>query len=123
MLEVEMTLSLLEWGKVNSFLPTIGVPNKTSKDGSLSYLSLAGAMQIARGPTSSFSYIVDEVFELERRSSIQNVSSSFNPSSVSQFGFVPMNLHAIKAGTPSPKWEGISTQINNVAKILGVETH
>ena len=34
-----------------------------------------------------------------------------------------MNLHAIKAGTPSLKWEGISSQINNVAKFLGVGTH
>ncbi|KAL5566286.1 hypothetical protein UlMin_029450 [Ulmus minor] len=122
MLEDEMTLSLLEWGKVNSFLPTGGVPNQTSENGILSDLSLEGVLQIAGGPASSFSSVVDEVFELERGSSIQNVSSSFNSSTVSRFGSVPVNLHAIKAGTPSPKWEG-STPINNVAKVSGVATH
>lgn len=120
MLEDEMTLRLLEWGKTLSFLPSAGAANQTSESGLLSDLSLEGSMQIVGGPPSSFSSIVDEVFELERGPSIQNVSSPFNPSS--RFGSIPVNLHAIKGGTPSPKWEGTlqTSQINNFAKVSSV---
>ena len=119
MLEDEMTLSLLEWGKSHSFFLGAGASNQTSENGLLSDLSLEGSMPIAGGPPSSFSSIVDEVFELERGSSIQNVSSPFSASTISRFGSIPVNLHAIKGGTSSPKWEGAlqTSQISNFAKV------
>ncbi|PON46117.1 Mediator complex, subunit Med [Parasponia andersonii] len=124
MLEDEMTLSLLEWEKAHSFLPSAGAANQTSENSLLSDISLEGSMQIAGGPPSSFSSIVDEVFELERGSSIQNVSSPFSASPISRFGSIPVNLHAIKTGTPSPKWEGSlqTSQISNFAKVSSVTT-
>ncbi|XP_030505760.2 mediator of RNA polymerase II transcription subunit 14 isoform X1 [Cannabis sativa] len=120
-LEDEMTLSLLEWGKSHSFMPSAGAANQTSESGLLSDLSLDGSMQTAGGPPSSFSSLVDEVFELEKGSSIHNVSSPFNASPISRFGSIPVNLHSIKAGTPSPKWEG-SLQTSQIAKISSVTT-
>ena len=112
MLEDEMTLSLLEWGKSHSFLPIAGIANQTSASALPSDLSLDGSMQIVGGPSSSFSSVVDEVFELERGSSIQNVSS------VPRFGSIPGN-NAIKAGTSSPKWDGSlqTSLINSFAKV------
>lgn len=104
-LEDEMTLSLFDWKKVNSFLPSGGGPNQASENGLLPDVSLEGSMHVAGCPTSSFSSVVDEVFELERGSSV--------PMNV------PMNFHSIKARTPSPKWEGGMqvSQISNATKI------
>lgn len=110
-LEDEMTLSLFDWQKIKYFLPSVGGPNQASENGLLPDVSLDGSLQVAGCPTSSFSSIVDEVFELERGSSI--------PMNVS------MNFHSIKAGTPSPKWEGSMqvSQINNGTKISSMHTH
>jgi mediator of RNA polymerase II transcription subunit 14 len=130
MLEDEMNLSLLDLGKLLSFLPGAGGPNQTSEHGILSDIILESSMQLAGCPPSSFSSVVDEVFELEKGSSVppfsvQNLSSSYSSSPASHFGSAPMNLHSIKAGTPSPKWEGgmQMSQINNVAKVSSMATH
>ena len=129
MLEDETNLSILDWGKLLSFLPNAGVPNQTSEHGLLSEFNLDGSMQIAGGPSSSFSSIVDEIFEIEKGTSAttfpsQNFSS-FSSSPASYLGSVPMNLHGVKAGTPSPKWEvGLQvSQLNNVAKVSSPATH
>ncbi|KAK9291981.1 hypothetical protein L1049_019933 [Liquidambar formosana] len=128
MLEDELNLSLLDWGKVLSFLPNAGVPNQTSEHGSFSEFSVEGSMQIT--VPSSFSSIVDEVFELEKGASVPsfsvpNLSSSFSSSPASHFGSVPMNIHSVKVGTSSPKWEGGMqiSQINNVTKVSSVSPH
>ncbi|XP_051123625.1 mediator of RNA polymerase II transcription subunit 14 [Andrographis paniculata] len=52
----------------------------------------------------SFSSIVEEVFELEKRSSVQNTSSTFGLSSTSNFGMSSMNV--IKSSASPPSWEG-----------------
>lgn len=121
MLEEEMTLSLLEFGKSHSFLPGAGVASQASGSGLPSDVGLEGSMQIVGGG-SSFSSIVDEVFELERGSSTQNVSSPFNASSLPRFGG---NLHAVKAGTPSPKWDGSlqTSQVSNFGKLPSVTSY
>lgn len=110
-LEDEMTLSLFDWQRVHSFLPTGGCPIQASENGLLPDVSLEGPMHVAGCPPSSFSSVVDEVFELERGSSVP-----LN---------VPLNFHSIKAGTPSPKWEGGMqvAQINNPMKISNMASH
>ncbi|XVF06316.1 hypothetical protein REPUB_Repub06bG0036900 [Reevesia pubescens] len=129
MLEDETNLSILDWGKLLSFLPNVGGPNQTSEHGLLSEFNLDGSMQIAGCPSSSFSSFVDEVFELEKGTSAtpfpsQNFSS-FGSSPASHLGSVPMNLHNVKASTLSPKWEvGLqASQLNNVAKVSSPATH
>ena len=130
MLEDEMNLSLLDWGKLFSFLPSAGGHNPASEHGLLSDIGLGSSMQIAGCPPSSFSSVVDEVFELEKGSSVppfsvQNLSSSYNTSSAAHFGSAPISLHGMKAGTSSPKWEGGMqiSQINTVAKVSSMATH
>ncbi|WRX23667.1 Mediator complex [Theobroma cacao] len=129
MLEDETNLSILDWGKLLSYLPNIGGPNQTSEHGLLSEFNLDSSMQISGGPSLSFSSIVDEVFETEKGTSAtpfpsQNFSS-FSSSPASHLGSVPMNIHGVKAGTPSPKWEvGLQvSQLNNVAKVSSPATH
>lgn len=128
-LEDELNLSLLNWGKVLSSLPNSGGPDQTSEHGLLSEYGIEGSVQIT-GIPSSFSSIVDEVFELEKGPSappysVQNSSSSFNTSPASHFGSVPMSLHSLKLGTPSPKWEGGMqiSQINNATKVSSGSPH
>lgn len=129
MLEDEMNLSLLDWGKLLSFLPSAGGHNQTSEHGILSDIGLGSSMQIAGCPPSSFSSVVDEVFELEKGSSVPPFSvqnlSSYNTSPAAHFGSAPISLHSMKAGTPSPKWEGGMqiSQVNNVAKVSSMATH
>ncbi|GLT74099.1 hypothetical protein SLA2020_459200 [Shorea laevis] len=128
MLEDETNLSILDWGKLHDLLPNSGSPNHTSEHGLLSELNLDGSMQISGCPTSSFSSVVDEVFELEKGTPAPPFSSqiipSFNTLHASHFGSVSTNLHSIKAGTPSPKWEGglQVSQLNNVAKVSSPAT-
>ncbi|KAK0602260.1 hypothetical protein LWI29_031844 [Acer saccharum] len=123
-LEDELNLSILDRRKLLSFLPNAECPNQNSEHGLLSEFNLDSSMQIAGGFQSSFSSVVDEVFGFEKGTSApsypgQNLSSSFITSPASHFGTVPMNLHGVKAGTPSPKWEGglQVSQLNNVAKV------
>ncbi|KAK8605205.1 hypothetical protein V6N13_082656 [Hibiscus sabdariffa] len=126
MLEDETNLSILDWGKLVSSLPNVGGPNQISEH---DVFNLDGSMQIAGVPSSSFSSIVDEVFEIEKGTSAtpfpsQNFSS-FSSSPASHLTSVPMNLHSLKAGNPSPKWDaGLQvSQHNNVAKSSGSATH
>ncbi|KAF8401795.1 hypothetical protein HHK36_012741 [Tetracentron sinense] len=131
MLEDEVNLSLLDWGKILSSLPNAGGPNQTSTHGLLSEFGVeASSMQVAGFPESSFLSVVDEVFELEKGAlgpslSVQNLSSSFNTSHVSHYGSVPMNHQGIKAGISSSKWEGNLqlSQINNVTKVSSGPLH
>lgn len=131
MLDDEINLSLLDSGKLLALSPNTVGSNQTSEQGLLSELGLEGSMFGSGSLPSSFSSIVDEVFELERGSSVapsfsgQSISSSFNTSSASHFGSVPMNFHNLKAGTSSPKWEG-GTQmvhVNNVPKVSSGSPH
>jgi len=124
--EDEMNLSLVDWGKLRSVLPNAIGPNQTSAHEFFSDIRLENSVQIARGHPSGFSSLVDEVFGLEKGSSVaplsvQNVPSSGNTSLPSQYGSVPMNIHSLKAGSPSPKWEGgmQMAQVNNVTKASG----
>ncbi|KAM5561595.1 mediator of RNA polymerase II transcription subunit 14 [Rosa sericea] len=128
--EDDMNLSLLDWGKLQSILPSAGRSNQSSENGLLTDISLEGSMPIAGCPPSSFSSVVDEVFELEKglsapSFSLQNGSSSFNASSASHFGSAPMNLHSIKAGSPASKWEGgmQMSQLNGAANVSGMAAH
>ncbi|KAJ7973490.1 mediator of RNA polymerase II transcription subunit 14 [Quillaja saponaria] len=126
MLEDEMKVSLVDRGKLSSY--NVGGPNQTHGHGFLSDIRLEGSMQIAGLQSSSFSSVVDEVFDLAKSSSVapfsaQNPSSSFN-TSASHFGAVTMNPHNVKAGTPSPKWEGgmQTFQNSNVSKSSSLTT-
>ncbi|KAL3573671.1 hypothetical protein D5086_024284 [Populus alba] len=126
---LEDDLSIVDLGKLNHLLPNASPYNQTSEHGLLSEFRLEGLMPIAGCPPSSFSSVVDEVFELEKGASVpsfplQNVTS-FNASPASHFGSVLMNLHTIKAGTPSPKWEAgmQGSQVNSVAKVSSVASH
>lgn len=93
-------------------------------------IRLENSIQIARGHPSGFSSLVDEIFGLEKGSSAppfsaQNLSSSVNTSLPAQYGSVPMSIHNLKAGSPSPKWEGgmQMSQVNNVTKASGATNH
>lgn len=124
MLEDELNLSILDRTKLLSFLPGAEGPNQTSEHGLLSEFNLDSSIQIAGCPPSSFSSVVDEVFEYEKGPSapsypVQSLSSSFATSSASHFGSLPMNIHGVKPGTPSPKWEaGMQiSHLNNAVKV------
>lgn len=126
--EDELNLSLVDWGKLLSFLPNAEVPNQTSEHGLLSEFSLESSMNNPGCPPSSFSSIVDEVFELEKGASlapfsVPNLASSYN-SPGSHFGSGSMNLPGVKAGASSPKWEG-GMQISqiNVTKASSAAPH
>lgn len=125
MLEDEMNLSLLDLGKLLSSLPSAGGHNQTSEHGILSDIGLGSSMQLAGCPPSSFSSVVDEVFELEKGSSVPPFSvqnlSSYSMSPAAHFGSVSI----MKAGSPSPKWEGSMQilQVNNVAKVSSMANH
>ncbi|KAE8721621.1 Mediator of RNA polymerase II transcription subunit 14 [Hibiscus syriacus] len=125
-LEDETNLSILDWENLVSSCPNVGRPNQISEH---DMFNLDGSTQIVRGPSSSFSSIVDEVFEIEKGTSAtpfpsQNFSS-FSSSPASHLTSVPMNLHSVKAGNPSPKWEaGLQvSQHNNFTKSSGSATH
>lgn len=121
-LEDELNLSILNQGNLLSVMPNADGANHTSEQGLISEFNLDGSMHIAGCPLSSFSSVVDEVFEFEKGPAassytLQNVSSSFTKSSASHFGSLQMNLHGVKAGTPSPRWEGgVQMSHLNVAK-------
>lgn len=121
-LEDELNLSILNQGNLLSVMPNADGANHSSEQGLISEFNLDGSMHIAGCPLSSFSSVVDEVFEFEKGPAassytLQNVSSSFTTSSASHFGSLQMNLHGVKAGTPSPRWEGgVQMSHLNVAK-------
>ncbi|GAV75768.1 Med14 domain-containing protein [Cephalotus follicularis] len=129
-LEDELNLSILDRGKLLSFLPTAVVSSQSSEHGLLPEFNFEGSMHIGGGPTSSFSSVVDEVFELEKGAPaptlfVQNISSPFNMSPASHVGSIPINVHSVKSGTPSPRWErGMQvSQINNVVKVPNGGNH
>ncbi|KAK7285131.1 hypothetical protein RJT34_19891 [Clitoria ternatea] len=128
--EDEMNLSLVDWGKLHSVLPNVACPNQASGHEIFSDIRLENSIQIARGHPSGFSSLVDEVFGVEKGSSaapfsVQSHSSSMNTSIPSHYGSIPMNLHSLKAGTSSPRWEGGTqiSQLNNVTKGSGATNH
>lgn len=128
MLEDETNLSILDCRKLQNLLPMAGGPNQTSEHGILSELKLDNALQISGFTPSSFSSVVDEVFELEKGMSAPPLSSQsttvFNTLPSAHFGSLQTNLHNIKAGTPSPKWDGGSqvSQLNHAAKVASPAT-
>ncbi|XP_052118862.1 LOW QUALITY PROTEIN: mediator of RNA polymerase II transcription subunit 14-like [Arachis duranensis] len=124
-LKDEMNLSLVDWGKLDSLLPNAACPSQESVREFLSDIRLESSMQNAKGHPSGFSSLVDEVFGLEKGSSASPFSVQNHGSLPSHYGSVPMNLHSLKAGTPSPKWEGGMqiSQVNNVTKPSGVTNH
>ncbi|KAM1354002.1 mediator of RNA polymerase II transcription subunit 14-like isoform X1 [Malus sylvestris] len=111
--EDDMNLSLLDLGKLHSFLPSSRGSNQSAENGLLSEISHEGSMPIAGCLPSSFSSVVDEVFELEKGLSVPPFSVP-----ASHFGSVPMNR-------PSPKWEGGAQipQLNNSSKLSSMATH
>ncbi|GMP60861.1 hypothetical protein CsSME_00023554 [Camellia sinensis var. sinensis] len=130
MIEDVLNLSLIDCGKLLSLSPNAMGANQTSEHGLLSELNVDGSMLGSGNLLSSFSSIVDEVFELERGSSApsfssQSLSSSFNASAAAHYGSVPMNFQSMKVGTSSPKWEGGTqiAQINNAPKVSGGSPH
>ncbi|XLR67527.1 hypothetical protein S83_018199 [Arachis hypogaea] len=124
-LKDEMNLSLVDWGKLHSLLPNAACPNQESVREFLSDIRLESSIQNAKGHPSGFSSLVDEVFGLEKGSSASPFSVQNHGSLPSHYGSVPMNLHSLKAGTPSPKWEGGMqiSQVNNITKPSGVTNH
>lgn len=122
MLEDELNLSIVDRGKLLSFLPNAGGSSQTGGNSLISEFNNDGSTQIAGCP-SSFSSVVDEVFEIEKGTSaaplpVQNLAS-FTTSPASQFASVPGNLRAVKPGSPPPKWEG-SMQM---PKVSGMTNH
>ncbi|XP_048433142.1 mediator of RNA polymerase II transcription subunit 14 isoform X1 [Pyrus x bretschneideri] len=111
--EDDMNLSLLDLGKLHSFLASSRGSNQSAENGLLLEISHEGSMPIAGCPPSSFSSVVDEVFELEKGLSVPPFSVP-----ASHFGSVPMNR-------PSPKWEGgaLIPQLNNSSKLSSMATH
>ncbi|KAJ4981644.1 hypothetical protein NE237_032481 [Protea cynaroides] len=130
-LEDEMNLSLLDWDQLLSSLPNAVGSNQTSEHALLSEFGLEASTQFARCPQSSFSLVVDEVFELEKGTTISpypvhpHHSASFNSSPASNFISIPMVNQGIKPGISSPKWEGglQLPQLNNVSKSSSVGPH
>lgn len=117
--EDEVNLSLLDFGKLFSLSPNSVGANHTSGQGLLSEIALEGSVLGSGNLPSSFSSIVDKVFELERGSSgpfsSQGPSSSFNTSVALPLGSGPVNFRSIKGGTPA--------HISNVPKAPSGSPH
>ncbi|CAL5336243.1 unnamed protein product [Camellia sinensis] len=130
MIEDVLNLRFIDCGKLLSLSPNAVGANQTSEHGLLSELNIDGSMHSSGNLLSSFSSIVDEVFELERGSSTpsfssQSLSSSFNASAAAHYDSVPMNFQSMKVGTSSPKRKGGTqiAQINNAPKVSGGSPH
>ncbi|CAH9111716.1 unnamed protein product [Cuscuta epithymum] len=103
-----LNLSLLNYNKL---LLSLRCCNTTQQfeSSDFSKFSLDGST-VGSAP-SNFSSIVDEVFELEKGSSLPSLigaatSSRFSSSPASHFVPGTTNCHSSKLGTLSPKWEG-----------------
>ncbi|XP_068634401.1 mediator of RNA polymerase II transcription subunit 14-like [Aristolochia californica] len=123
MTDDELNLSLLDWEELLFSLSNVVGPTQTS-DSLLCEFGLETSMQDGTCLQSSFSSIVDEVFEFEKGVSISPypikscISSSFNTSMHSNT--VPFNLQGLKSGmVTSPNWESSSqfSQINTMTKV------
>lgn len=119
-LEDELNLSLLDSLPLDN---DIGA-NQNPEIGLLSEFSTKASNLNSVLP-SSFSSVVDEVFELERGSSapfsVQSPSSMFAGSPAPHTGPVARNLYGMRAGT-SPKWD-VGSQMNNLTKVANVNTN
>ncbi|XP_042478641.1 mediator of RNA polymerase II transcription subunit 14-like isoform X2 [Macadamia integrifolia] len=130
-LEDEMNLRLLDREQLLSSLPKAVGSNQTSEHSLLSEFGLEASTPFVGCPQSSFSSVVDEVFELEKGTSISpydvytNHSASFDSSPASNFSSVVMVNQGIKPGISSPKWEGglQLPQSNTVSKSSSVGPH
>ncbi|AES61655.2 mediator of RNA polymerase II transcription subunit 14 [Medicago truncatula] len=94
-LEDEMNLSLVDWEKLHSILSNTACPNQMSGHGLYSDIRLQNSIHTARGHhASGFSSLVDDVFGLEKGSSVppfpvQNISSPLNTSLPFHYGSLP----------------------------------
>lgn len=119
--EDELNLSLLNSKKLLSVLPSDGSSHQTSENSLLADFSLEGSI-IASSVQSTFCSIVDEVFELEKGSSVPSFSgqippSTFGASPASHFGSGVSNYQSLKVGTLSPKWDrGAANYSNSMYK-------
>ncbi|GAB2287427.1 hypothetical protein Dimus_021804 [Dionaea muscipula] len=124
----EMNFSILDWKKVGRFSRSIIDTSQCGGHSLLSDFSNVGSARNVRHPSSCFSSIVDEVFELEMGNStsqsVANISSSLNASPTSHLGH-PASLQRIKAGVFSPKWEGNiqMPHTNYSSKVSGADVH
>lgn len=107
--EDELNLSLLSSKKLLSVLPSDVSSHQTSGNCLLANSSLEGSI-VASSVQSTFCSIVDEVFELEKGSSVPSFSgqipqSTFGAAPASHFGSGVANYQSLKVGTLSPKWD------------------
>ncbi|KAK1388084.1 Mediator of RNA polymerase II transcription subunit 14 [Heracleum sosnowskyi] len=118
-LEDELNLSLLDSVKLLPQIDNMGAL-QTPASGLLSEYSTRSSKLNSVIP-SSFSSVVDEVFELERGSeapcSVQS-PNLFNNSPASHVGSFARSFHGMKAGT-SPQWE-VGSQINDFTKVTNI---
>ncbi|CAN0920394.1 Mediator of RNA polymerase II transcription subunit 14 [Linum grandiflorum] len=124
LLQDELNLSLLNSEKLSSLLPKAGGGSLQPSEHGLTDFSLEGPLQIAGGAPSSFSSIVDEVFELEKGASVPALGVESIPSSINllpNYGSAPISIHGVKVGTP-PKWEGQMNNVNSL-KNSGLGSH
>lgn len=121
MVEDEMNLSILDLKKVGAFLPRAGIPNQSSDYGLVSNFSHKGLMPVTLCPPSNFSSVVDEVFELEKGTSVPySVPSS--TSTASHLGSLPLNFHSSRVGIASPKPEG-NAQMSHINPAVKFSTY
>ncbi|RAL49014.1 hypothetical protein DM860_001334 [Cuscuta australis] len=109
-----LNLSLLNYRKLLSSLQCDNTTQQVESS-DLSKSSFEGSMVSSAAPT--FSSIVDEVFELEKGSSLPSLISAA-PSSrfaspASNFVHDSTNFHSSKVCSSSPKWGGVQTFQNN----------
>ncbi|XP_008788456.2 mediator of RNA polymerase II transcription subunit 14-like isoform X2 [Phoenix dactylifera] len=124
MVEDELNMSLFDWDKLHA-LPSMGACNQISEHDLLPEFGLEPGLQLPACSQSSFSSVVDEVFEFDKATSgppfpiMSHLSASYNMSPLSHLGPLPTSHQGIKAGVSSPKWEGglQQSQINNIAKV------
>ncbi|PHU10008.1 Mediator of RNA polymerase II transcription subunit 14 [Capsicum chinense] len=107
--EDKLNLSLLNSKKLLSILPSDGRSHQSSENSLLADFSLEGSIVASSAP-SAFSSIVDEMFELEKGSSVPSFSGQLPPSTfgappASHFGSGVANYQNLKVGTLSPKWD------------------
>lgn len=117
--EDEVDFGILDWAKLQNFLPISGGPSRSTEHYLLSDMGVEDSGQATASTISSFSSIVDEVFDHEKGVSVppfsvQSFTSSFS-ASASQYGSIPTALPSVKGGSPS-KWEG-GMQISQVNRV------
>ncbi|KAK4772002.1 hypothetical protein SAY86_013777 [Trapa natans] len=118
--EDELDFGLLDWGKLQNFLPNSEGLNQHAEHDLLSDVDIEVSGQATFNTISSFSSIVDEVFDLEKGVSVppfsaQSFTTSFS-ASATQYGSLTAALPSVKAGSPSPKWEG-GVQMSQVNRV------